>query len=114
MVTGPAGHAQHVWKSYGVSISVNPKTGLEAHNDVMDFIDPQGFLRYRATPFADESSHGDLQPPRRPAARWGQGIATYARTALEPMSDRRRARRRRRPPIWQRHRGLLIAARGRS
>ena len=63
MLTGPLATLNTVWKSYGVSISLDPKTGLEAHNDVMDFIDAHGDLRYRATPFADESSTGTLQPP---------------------------------------------------
>ena len=73
IVTGPLATLNTVWKAYGVSISLNPKTGLEAHSDVMDFIDPQGFLRYRATPFADESSTGAFQPgpaaTRRAGAR---------------------------------------------
>ena len=42
---GPAGTLNALWKAYGVSISVQKKTGLEAHNDVMDFIDAQGDLR---------------------------------------------------------------------
>ena len=78
MVTGPLSSLDPIWKSYGVSISVNKKTGLEAHSNVLDFIDPQGFLREWATPFADESTLGayGLSPPSE--ARWGQGIATYA------------------------------------
>ena len=84
MVTGPLATLNAVWKAYGVSISVDAKTGLEAHNDVMDFIDPQGDLRYRATPFADESSDGDVQPARASIARWAQGIATYAERIARP------------------------------
>ena len=40
MVTGPLTTLNGIWKAYGVSISVQRNTGLEAHNDVMDFIDP--------------------------------------------------------------------------
>lgn len=78
MVTGPLSALNQVWKDYGVSISVDEKTGLEAHNDVMDFIDAQGELRYRATPFADESSTGTFSLPAPSVARWAQGIASYA------------------------------------
>jgi cytochrome oxidase Cu insertion factor (SCO1/SenC/PrrC family) len=78
MVTGPLATLNAVWKAYGVSISVDKKTGLEAHNDVMAFIDGRGDLRYRATPFADESTTGTFTLPPATIARWGQGIATYA------------------------------------
>jgi protein SCO1/2 len=77
-VTGPLATLNTVWKAYDVSISVNAKTGLEAHSDVMDFIDPGGFLRYRATPFADENSNGSYSLSPAAEARWSQGIATYA------------------------------------
>jgi cytochrome oxidase Cu insertion factor (SCO1/SenC/PrrC family) len=78
MVTGPLTTLNAIWKSYGVSISVDRKTGLEAHNDVMYFIDTRGDLRYRATPFADESTTGTYGLSSAAIARWGQGIATYA------------------------------------
>jgi cytochrome oxidase Cu insertion factor (SCO1/SenC/PrrC family) len=78
IVTGPLATLDSIWKAYGVSISVDKKTGLEAHNDVMTFIDTQGDLRYRATPYADESSTGAFSLPAATIARWGQGIAAYA------------------------------------
>jgi len=78
MLTGPLSTLDAVWKEYGVSVSVDTKTGLEAHSDVLDFIDPQGFLRDRATPFANESSTGSFSLPAASVDRWGQGIATYA------------------------------------
>jgi protein SCO1 len=78
MVTGPLTTLNAIWKAYGVSISVQDKTGLEAHNDVMDFIDPAGELRYQATPFANESSFGKFSLAQADIARWAQGIATYA------------------------------------
>ena len=84
MVTGPLATLDALWKAYGVSISVQTKTGLEAHNDVMDFIDAQGDLRDRATPFADESSTGSYSLPAASIARWGQGIATYAGRLVTP------------------------------
>ncbi len=79
MVTGPLDQLNALWKAYGVSISVQKKTGVEAHNDVMDFIDTRGIFRERATPFADESTTGTYSLPPASITRWGQGIATYAR-----------------------------------
>ncbi len=67
-----------VWQAYGVSVNVSRTSGLVAHNDVMDFIDPAGRLRFEATPFADESPTGAYSLPAASVARWGQGIATYA------------------------------------
>jgi cytochrome oxidase Cu insertion factor (SCO1/SenC/PrrC family) len=78
MLTGPLATLNPLWKAYGVSISLNTKTGLEAHTDAMDFLDPHGIVRYRATPFADESSTGAFTLAVPSEARWAQGIATYA------------------------------------
>ncbi len=82
MLTGPLATLDGVWKDYGVSVTVATKTGLEAHNDLLDFIDPQGFLRYRATPFANESSTGSFSLPAANIDRWGQGIAAYAQQLI--------------------------------
>jgi len=84
MVTGPLATLNSIWKAYGVSISVQKKTGLEAHNDVMDFVDARGDLRDRATPFADESTTGSYSLPPASLARWGKGIATYAGQLVTP------------------------------
>jgi protein SCO1/2 len=84
MATGPLATLNALWKAYGVSISVQKKTGVEAHNDVMDFIDAHGELRDRATPFADESTTGSYSLPPDSIARWGQGIATYAGRLVAP------------------------------
>ena len=73
MVTGPLATLDAVWKAYGVSISVDKKTGLEAHNDVMSFIDGRGELRFRATPFADESTAGTFSLPPRPSPDGARG-----------------------------------------
>jgi protein SCO1/2 len=82
-VTGPLATLNTVWKAYGVSISVNAKTRLEAHSDIMDFIDTGGFLRYRATPFANESFNGAYGLTPAAEARWGQGIAAYAERLIK-------------------------------
>ena len=83
MVTGPLATLNAVWKAYGVSISVDKKTHLEAHNDVMAFIDLRGDLRFRATPFADESTTGAFSLPAASIDRWGEGIASYAERLID-------------------------------
>ncbi len=77
MLTGPLATLDAVWKAYGVSISVAQKGGLEAHNDVMYFVDPRGDLRFRATPFADEAGTGTYSLPPATITRWAAGIAAY-------------------------------------
>jgi len=85
MVTGPLATLDSVWKAYGISISVDQKTGLEAHTDVMDFIDPHGDLIYRATPFANETTNGATYSlPASSVRRFAQGIATYAARLVTP------------------------------
>ena len=85
-LTGTLPALDAVWRAYGVSVQVSPTTGLVAHNDVIYFIDPAGRLRYRATPFADEDTAGVFRLPPASVARWGQGIATYARAVLGARS----------------------------
>ncbi len=84
MLTGPLATLDSVWKSYGVSISVDQKTDLEAHNEVLYFIDPSGDLRFKATPFANESTTGTYSLPQATIARWATGIAAYAGQLATP------------------------------
>jgi cytochrome oxidase Cu insertion factor (SCO1/SenC/PrrC family) len=84
MLTGPLATLNAVWKSYGITISVDKHSGVEAHNDVIYFISAQGQERYRATPFADESRHGTWSLSSTAIARWGTGIATYAGRLANP------------------------------
>ncbi len=84
MLTGSLASLDAAWKAYGVSISVDTKTGREAHNDVMDFIDATGVLRFRATPFADESATGAFSLSPAAITRWGRGVATYAERLVGP------------------------------
>jgi len=85
-LTGGITTLSPVWKAYGVTVEVDPVTGMVAHNDVMYFIDRAGHLRYRASPFADETSAGvDTLSPTT-VTRWADGIATYVRGVLAPPS----------------------------
>jgi protein SCO1/2 len=78
MLTGPLATVNAVWKSYGITITVTRHSGLDAHNDLIYFIDPLGRERYEATPFANESLQGDYSLSAAAISRWGAGIATYA------------------------------------
>ena len=65
MVTGPLATLNALWKAYGVSISVQKKTGVEAHNDVMDFIDVRGDLRTGPRPSPTRAPPGPTACPPR-------------------------------------------------
>ena len=75
-----------VWQNYGVSIKVSPASGIVAHNNVMYFVDPNGRLRIRATPVADESANGTFSLPPSSVSRSGAGIAAYATSLLPAKS----------------------------
>ena len=78
IVTGPLATMNAVWTSYGITISVVQHAGVEAHNNVIYFIDQQGRERYRSTPFANENRTGIYSLPADDVTRWGSGIATFA------------------------------------
>jgi len=78
MLTGPLPTLNSVWRAYGITITADSATRAVAHNDLLYFIDRDGKLRYRATPFADEHPDGSYSLPPASVSRWAQGIATYA------------------------------------
>jgi protein SCO1/2 len=84
MLTGPLSTMDAVWKSYGISITVVQKTGVEAHNTFAYFIDPQDQEVYRATPFANESRSGTYSLPATEIDRWATGLAAYAVKMITP------------------------------
>jgi len=84
MLTGPLSTLNAVWRSYGISITVVPKSGVEAHNNLVYFIDPQGQEVYRATPFANESRSGTYSLPTPEIDRWAAGLAAYAVKVMAP------------------------------
>jgi protein SCO1/2 len=79
-LNGPLSHLASVWSSFGVTVSVQNATRIVVHNDVMYFIDSQGRLRARATPFANESPLGLYSLDASDTARYGRGIATAITT----------------------------------
>jgi protein SCO1/2 len=78
MLTGPLRSLDTVWRDYGVTVTLDHDNGAVAHTDVLYLVDPQGRIRYRARPFADESSLGTFTLPTATIDRWARGIATYA------------------------------------
>jgi len=86
LLGGPLSTLKKIWIAYGVHINVYLAVGIVAHNDVMYFIDPAGRLRYRATPYSNENTQGVFSLPPADVARWGVGIAAYARQLLRPAA----------------------------
>jgi cytochrome oxidase Cu insertion factor (SCO1/SenC/PrrC family) len=84
ILTGPLDAMNRAWKDYGISISVVKRTGVAVHNDIVWFIDSHGRVRYRATPFGNETSQGTFTLPATQVARWGTGIAAYADKLVSP------------------------------
>ncbi len=84
-LTAPLTTLDRVWSSYGVSVEVATNTGRTAYTQVLYLIDPSGRLRYKMTPFANQArSTGSDSLPSAEAARYGRGIAAYAKRLLSP------------------------------
>jgi protein SCO1/2 len=84
LLGGSLGALDAVWRSYGITINVSRTTRIVAHNDALYFIDPEGRLRFKATPYADESSTGIFSLSGPSIARWAKGIAAYSNDLLVP------------------------------
>jgi cytochrome oxidase Cu insertion factor (SCO1/SenC/PrrC family) len=81
-LTGTLRQLDEVWKSYGVTVEVQPETRVVSHNDVLYFIDRSGRLRVRATPFANERASGVFSLPQATEGAWATGIADQVRSLL--------------------------------
>jgi cytochrome oxidase Cu insertion factor (SCO1/SenC/PrrC family) len=81
-LTGQLDGLNRVWNAYGIAIEVLRATGSVSHNDAMYFIDPAGRLRFRATPYADESRSGAYSLSPVTERQWAAGIASQARALL--------------------------------
>ena len=78
-LTGSLAQLDAVWKSYGVTVEVQRKTGLVSHNDTLYFIDASGRLRLRATPFANENTSRVFSLPIATETAFATGIADQVR-----------------------------------
>jgi cytochrome oxidase Cu insertion factor (SCO1/SenC/PrrC family) len=81
-LTGTLQQLDAVWKAYGVTIDVQTATRRVSHNDVLYFIDQNGRMRFRATPFADESAAGTFSLSRKIESNFASGLASTARSLL--------------------------------
>jgi protein SCO1/2 len=86
LLGGSLSALNQLWRDYGLSVEVSRSTGLVAHSDTMYFVDPTGRLRYRATPYSNESTLGVFSLPPTAIDRWAAGIATYAKRLLPRAS----------------------------
>ena len=82
-LTGSLAQLDSAWASYGISVQVQRFPRAVSHNDVLYFIDASGRLRFRATPFADESQSGLYGLARASETAWATGIARQAVSLLE-------------------------------
>ncbi len=77
-LTGPVSALDPVWKEYGITVAVENTTRVVSHGDIMEFIDPSGRLRLRATPFGNEDQFGVYNLDPSDVHRFAQGITTSA------------------------------------
>jgi cytochrome oxidase Cu insertion factor (SCO1/SenC/PrrC family) len=75
VLDGSLGRLQKTWRSYGVTIELQPATGALAYTAVIDLVDGRGRLRESLTPFADESFSGADSLPAVEVRRFAGGIA---------------------------------------
>lgn len=81
-LSGSIGALDVAWTRYGITVEVADTTHRVSHTDLLYFIDPEGRLRFTATPFANESRSGTFSLERATIDRFGLGIADYARQLL--------------------------------
>jgi cytochrome oxidase Cu insertion factor (SCO1/SenC/PrrC family) len=82
-LNGTLSQLDGVWSNYAITVTVQKDTRAVNHNDLMYFIDPQGSLRLRATPFANEDQLGAYGLGAADIQRFAQGIAVSA-ASLSP------------------------------
>lgn len=77
-LTGSLPALNAIWINYGVTVTVSATTTQQTHNNILYFIDPQGYLRSLALPFANENQRGGYELPQSDIRRFAQGIARTA------------------------------------
>ncbi len=76
-LTGPAPQLARVWKAYGIQVALPQGASQTVHADFLFFINPLGYERFLAEPFAYQRRNGTGYLPAGTVGRWGQGIAHY-------------------------------------
>lgn len=86
-LTAPLSRLDQVWTAYGIAVDYQPTSGVIAHTEAIYLIDQAGHLRYRLTPFANETGHGVYQLDAASLRRFGEGLATYVSSLLRQASN---------------------------
>ncbi|HVC24941.1 MAG TPA: SCO family protein [Acidimicrobiales bacterium] len=81
-LTGGIGALDVVWTHYGITIEVSRASHHVAHTEAMYFLDGSQRERFEVTPFGNERLNGPTTLAPASIARFGAGIATYARELL--------------------------------
>ncbi|HUY30561.1 MAG TPA: SCO family protein [Acidimicrobiales bacterium] len=81
-LTGSLASLDTVWTHYGITVEVARATHQVAHTELMIFLDRTLHERIEATPVGDQKRGGSTTLPAASIVRFGDGIATYARTLL--------------------------------
>ena len=82
-LTGSLTTLNSLWSAYGVAVDYQPTSGAIAHSEYVYLIDPNGVIRYRLTPFANETKTGKYQLDQQSINRFGDGLATYITKLLK-------------------------------
>lgn len=69
---------ERAWRSYGVTVELQPATGALAYTDVIYLIDDRGRLRDSVTPFANLAFSGSASLPAAQVQRFAAGLAAAA------------------------------------
>jgi protein SCO1/2 len=77
-LSGSLDQLDTVWKEYGVTVAVDNTDRVITHNDVMDFIGPDGKLELAASPFANENTLGIYSLPSATVSAFATGVADSA------------------------------------
>ncbi len=81
-LTGSLASLDTVWTRYGITVEVARATHQVAHTELMIFLDRTLHERIEATPVGDQKRGGTTTLPAASIVRFGDGIASYARTLL--------------------------------
>lgn len=76
-LTGPTRQLARVWDAYGIQVELPASSSQTVHGAYLFFINPLGYERFIAAPFASQRRDGTGYLPAGTVTRWGQGIARY-------------------------------------
>jgi cytochrome oxidase Cu insertion factor (SCO1/SenC/PrrC family) len=80
-LSGTLAQLDRAWSAYGITVEYVPSTGLLAHTNLIDIINPSGRLVYSLAPFGNESKSGAFTLATAQEKRFASGIARYLKAA---------------------------------